>query len=84
MSPLIFNFPPINACIEFNSPLNIFVKSPLSMIMVHEATTSSPASLVTLPKMQILTKLIFMYSVLYQLNRFNKRNYTQESNLILK
>ena len=56
MSPLIFSLPPMKACMELSSPRNILVKSPLSMIIVHEATISSDASLVTLP----MIKKIFL------------------------
>ena len=36
-SPLILSLPPMNACVGFSSPENIFWKSSLFMVMVHPA-----------------------------------------------
>lgn len=57
MSPFIFNRPPIKACVGFSSPLNIFTKSPESMIMVQPA---SPPGKEPLPALPVIPKITLM------------------------
>lgn len=57
MSPLIFNRPPIKACVGFSSPLNIFTKSPESIVMVQPA---SPPGKEPLPALPVIRKITFM------------------------
>ena len=50
MFPLIFNFPPIKACVGLSSPLNIFTKSSESKFMVQFASPPGKEPLPTLPE----------------------------------
>ena len=50
ISPLIFNFPPMNACVGLSSPLNIFTKSSESKFMVQLASPPGKEPLPTLPE----------------------------------